>query len=164
MASLPIAWSPMAKIITVAEEPFPVARGPGWELRCGDAFDVLADVESVDALISDPPYSERTHSGHDGAAADVGDRQVLNYAAWNSAHVAAFCDDWSERCRGWFAVMSDSVLSSSWRRHFEDRGRLGFAPVPCVIPGMTVRLMGDGPSSWCIWLNVARPRKAEWCK
>lgn len=35
------------------------------DLRLGRWQDVLADVGEVDTLISDPPYSERTHRGHD---------------------------------------------------------------------------------------------------
>lgn len=38
-------------------------KGP-IELRLGDYREVLADVEA-DAVITDPPYSERTHKGHD---------------------------------------------------------------------------------------------------
>jgi len=53
--------------------------------------------------------------------------------------------------------MSDHVLAPHYRDFAERRGLRTFAPVPCVIPGMTVRLAGDGPSSWAIYLNVARP-------
>ena len=35
-------------------------EGPGFELRCGDFREVLADVEpgSVDAIVCDPPYDD----------------------------------------------------------------------------------------------------------
>lgn len=33
------------------------------ELRCGRWQDVLADVTQCDAVITDPPYSDKTHSG-----------------------------------------------------------------------------------------------------
>ena len=34
-------------------------EGPGWEIRTGDFREVLADLpdESVDAIITDPPYN-----------------------------------------------------------------------------------------------------------
>lgn len=35
------------------------------DLRKGRWEDALADVGEVDSLITDTPYSERTHSGHD---------------------------------------------------------------------------------------------------
>jgi 23S rRNA G2445 N2-methylase RlmL len=44
-----------------------VYRKAGIELRLGDWREVLADVEP-DAVITDPPYSERTHSGHNAGA------------------------------------------------------------------------------------------------
>ena len=53
-------------------------------------------------------------------------------------------------------VLADAALS--------DRGRYVFAPLPCVISGMTVRLGGDGPSSESVSLVVARPRTAEAAK
>ena len=38
----------------------------GIALYCADCLDVLAEMapDSVDAVVTDPPYSERTHSGH----------------------------------------------------------------------------------------------------
>lgn len=38
------------------------------DLRLGKWEDVLSDVGEVDAVISDPPYSSRTHKGHDDGA------------------------------------------------------------------------------------------------
>ena len=58
--------------------------------------------------------------------------------------------------------MSDSILCETYRATAEGHGRCGFHPIPCVIPGMTVRLGGDGPSSWAVYLNVSRPRSKEW--
>ena len=43
-------------------------KGP-VELRCGDYRDVLADVEP-DAVITDPPYGARTHTGQRTAGRD----------------------------------------------------------------------------------------------
>lgn len=148
------------------------------ELRLGRWQDVLADVGQVDAVIVDPPYSERTHSGHDDGATLVNrgswarsdgkldrcrPRRDLSYASWNEDDVAEFVESWAPRCRGWFASMSDSELCQAYRRQYERAGLTGFHPLPCVIRGMTVRLAGDGPSSWAIYLNVARPKAlAKW--
>lgn len=146
-----------------------------FDLRLGDWHDVLADVE-CDALISDLPFSTRTHAGHDAGVArapmnrDVGSkttvaRRALNYTAWTPEDVQTFVKHWSPRTRGWFCAMSCSDLFPVWRQALEDEGRCTFAPVACVIRGMSVRLSGDGPSSWTIYLNVARPRTkpmAQW--
>ena len=145
------------------------------ELRQGRWEESLADIASVDAVIVDPPYSARTHSGHD-AGAELANkksrahvrsdgcldvyrpRTELSYGAWSHADVDAFVDAWAPRNRGWFVVLSDSELCAAYRSAFERNGLTGFQPIPCVIPGMSVRMSGDGPSSWAVYANVARPK------
>lgn len=124
-------------------------------LRLGDWRDVLADVE-CDALIVDPPYGERVHSG----SADIGkhakNRRALSYANWSPADVLRFVLHWSPRVSGWFCAMTCHDLSFDWKKAFESVGRYAFAPVPIVAP--RVRLLGDGPASAAVYLMVARPR------
>lgn len=131
--------------------------------------DVLRGV-SCDAIIADPPYSARTHDGHNsfqeiGGGARNNDypeswkeRRTLCYDHWTSADVDAFVDAWAPRNRGWFVCLSDNELCGAYRAAFERNGLTGFAPVGILIPGMTVRMAGDGPSSWMIYANVARPK------
>ena len=133
------------------------------DLRCGDWRDVLADVGEVDALICDPPYGARTHAGHDHGVRNSRDpsnegRRELSYSAWTPEDVHEFVAAWNERTSGWMAIMSCSNLVPAYQAAAESIGRYAFAPVPCVIPGMTVRMAGDGPSSWAIYLNVSRPK------
>jgi hypothetical protein len=136
------------------------------DLRLGDYRDVLADVE-CDALIADPPYGERTHAGHDAGVEhteigtprwDTARRRRLSYSFWTPDDVNECVDFWHPRTRGWFCAFSCSDLFPHWRAAFERVGRVSFAPVACVIRAMSVRLSGDGPSNWVIYLNVARPR------
>lgn len=139
-----------------------------YELRCGRWQDVLADVE-CDALITDPPYSERVHSGHDrgvGAAnrtaaayASGGGphRRTIAYPHWTAEDVRAFVDHWAPRVSGWILAMTDHVLAPSWEAALLDAGRYVFAPLACVEPGSRVRLSGDGPAQWAVWLIAARP-------
>lgn len=154
-----------------------------WDLRRGDYRNVLADVQ-VDAVITDPPYSERVHRGHDDAVSmsegakqytpsparrgrrapgTTKQRRELSYPPWTEEDVEAFVAFWAPRNRGWFVVLSDSELCAPWRAAFEAHGLKGFHPLPCLMPGMSVRLCGDGPSSWSIYANVARPRRlSKW--
>ena len=149
------------------------------DLRLGLWQDALADVEMVDAVITDPPYSEKTHSGSDqGAMTTSGvvirangrvetkqyNRRLITYAAWTEADVNAFVDSWAPRCRGWFCSITDHTLAPHWAAALERHGRYVFAPLPIVETGSRVRLTGDGPSSWTCWLVVARPKSEEFRK
>ncbi len=138
-----------------------------WDLRRGRWQEALADVEHVDAVIVDAPYSARTHGGHDRQVRrciEEGDRlgmRELAYTALGEQDVRAFVQAWSPRCRGWFVTITDHVLAPVWAAALEDAGRYVFAPLPWVAPGSRVRLAGDGPSCWTCWIVVARPRTRE---
>jgi hypothetical protein len=137
------------------------------ELRLGRYQDVLADVEP-DALITDAPYSARTHSGHDDGTRNdghhdpaYGHRKVtrpINYAAWTPDDVRECVRFFSDRTRGWFVSLTDHTLAAAWADELASADRYVFAPLPLVEIGSRVRLLGDGPSSWSCWLVVARPR------
>jgi 23S rRNA G2445 N2-methylase RlmL len=135
------------------------------ELRHGEWQRVLADVE-CDALICDPPYSDRTHAGHDsgtrsdGSGDSFGHRRqtrAINYGALSADEARAFVDSWTPRVRGWMCIMTDHVLAPVFADAMTASGRYTFAPLPCVDIGSRVRLSGDGPSSWTCWLVVSRP-------
>lgn len=143
------------------------------DLRMGRWQDVLEDVGEVDAVIADPPYSARVHEGHDDGAEtankarrvkangvrDAGrPRRRLGYDYWTDIQVHEFVASWAPRNRGWFVCLSDSELCGAYRSAFEAAGLTGFQPLPILIPGMTVRMCGDGPSSWAVYANVARPK------
>ena len=138
------------------------------ELRLGRWQDVLGDVE-CDAVIVDPPYGARTHAGHDGMMArlehrgahGVCERRQISYDHWAPHDVAEFCESWSPRASGWMACMTSHDLLPAWHGSMEDLGRYVFAPVPAVMRGMTVRLGGDGPSSWTVYCVVSRPKTRE---
>ena len=125
----------------------------------------------VDCIITDPPYSARTHTGNDGgrrASRDASRDKAgsapirqLDYAALTPEQAHAWGREWALRARSWVAVLTDSELIAAWRAGFDAGGMCSFAPVPCVITGMTCRLTGDGPSSWAVYLMVARSKAAS---
>lgn len=132
------------------------------EIRVGDWRIALIDVDDVSTVITDPPYSSRTHEAakHFGERLDGSpvDGIAPTYEAWTRDHVFEFVRHWSPRCRGWMVAITDHNLIPDWQSAYEDVGRYSFAPVVCVIRAMTVRLRGDGPSSWAVYAMVARPR------
>ena len=144
-----------------------VETGPGWELRLGDYREVLADV-TCDALITDPPYSARTHEEHvysvrvERPCPDGGKRVALSYDQWSTTDVDEFVAFWNARSNGWIAALTSHDLFPNYESAFDANVRCKFAPVPCCVSGMTVRLAGDGPSSWSTYLAVSRPRSSEW--
>ncbi len=124
------------------------------ELRLGDYRDVLAD-GMCDAVICDPPYSKRTHQGHDAGASmangyirpgcgrpDTGRKRTeLSYDAWGALDIQ-YLAEWSRAVnRGWIVALSDNVLCMDYRAEFEQVGYTGFHPLPLCIPGMTGGLL-----------------------
>ena len=132
------------------------------DLRLGRWQDTLAEVTTCDAVICDPPYSARTHEGHnDGAESTLSitgqqTREGIAYSHFTPATVAEFVGTWAPRCRGWLACMTSHDLIPAWESAYRSVGLLSFAPVPII--QKRPRLVGDGPSSWAVYLMVARPR------
>ena len=156
---------------------------PQVALRLGRWEHVLSRV-TCDALITDPPYSEATQSGHN-ASARVGDereymrvdrrtgavysagknrRKQINYSPFTPADVRSFVEHWSPRTRGWFVVFSDDVLAPIWKAELKRQGRYAFSPLSYLVPGGRFRRVGDGPSQWSVFITVARPRTPEFFK
>lgn len=135
-----------------------VDTAPSVDIRLGDYRSALAGIGVVDAVIVDPPYSERTHAAAT-TRADGTDAAGLtpSYGGWSFEDVHEFVKFWSARCRGWIVALTDSELIPAWRDAYRECDRYAFAPVPCVITGMSVRISGDGPSSWAVYAMVSRP-------
>lgn len=114
-------------------------------------------------LISDPPFSDVTHVGHNSAedGVDGCHRRGISYEWFTPADVQEFVEKLSPRVRGWFVVFTDDELAPVWKAALWKAGRYVFAPLPFVEKGSRVRRRGDGPSCWTNWIIVARPRNAE---
>jgi len=128
------------------------------ELRHGRWQDVLADVTTCDAIVTDPPYSARTHEGARSVGSD--DTGVQAYAAWSLDDASAFLDHWVPRCRGWMVLHTDDVLGVAMRNMLDDLGRYTFPLVP-VLQHMP-RIQGDGPGPPGHFLVVSRPCGEGW--
>lgn len=134
----------------------PLAETDAARVFCADWRALLEVVPACDALVTDCPYSAKTHAGHDATQGLKGHRGI-NYAAWTEEDVREFVSAWSPRTQGWFCTVTDHVLAPIWAAALEAQGRYVFAPLPFVHLGRGVRLSGDGPSSWTCWIVVARP-------
>jgi site-specific DNA-methyltransferase (adenine-specific) len=146
--------------------PTPYYQDDACTIYHGDCLEILPQIRQVDHVITDPPYSERTHKGHDASTAghkgfgnDGADRKPLNYCALSPSDVAHVSALLTAICDGWIVWMADHTLAPSIQSSLETKGRYVFAPLPFYAPGSCVRLSGDGPSSWTVWIIVARTAK-----
>lgn len=139
----------------------------GFTLHLGDCLDLVTGLASladgsVDHVITDPPYGERTHEGQRHGRREAGSRysdqwvtsRALEYEALDDKTLQAVAGHFVRVARKWILVMTSHDLFPKWEQAL---GRYTFAPLPIVLEGMNVRLAGDGPSSWTVWLVVNRP-------
>lgn len=133
-------------------------------LYLGDCLDIMPTIGAVDHVITDPPYSARTHAGHDAARTNDGDmRTKLHYEGLTPRDVGRIAGQICASCDGWIVWMTDHVLIPQIECELKARERYTFAPIPYYAPGSRVRLSGDGPSNWTIWIMVSRtPAQHRW--
>lgn len=123
------------------------------DLRLGSWVDVLADVESCDAVICDPPYSRHVHDG----GAERFDRVGLGYECLSPSECHRLVRRCAGICCGWMVFHTDDYLAGVFRRAARNAGRFVFAHVPVL--QHAPRLGGDGPGSPGHSLAVSRPRE-----
>lgn len=142
---------------------------PTWQSECGrvclwrgDCLDVMPGLGVVDAVITDPPYSARTHIGHDKLDG-VESMRELGYSAWDEATIEKAVGAFAAICTGWIVAMCDHSQVPWYSEAMAMRGRYVFAPLPWYVTGSRVRLQGDGPSCWVTWIVVSRTKaQAKW--
>jgi len=135
-----------------------VYRKAGITLYLGDYLDVL-DGARFDALITDPPYSMRTHLG---ALSTTGEGGVSQYEAWAPCDAAELVEWAHDRCTGWIVVHTDHVLAAHVERQAAILDRYAFPPR--WVHQHQPRVSGDGPAEPGHYLSVSRPREARFCR
>jgi hypothetical protein len=148
------------------------------DIRLGRWQDVFLDDFRTDALIVDPPFSDRTQQGHNAGAESASQgrrragkptlvntaREGLSFSSWTADDVRDFVGFFAPRTRGWFVALTDHVLCGAWDAALRSCGRYVFSPLAFLEPGRSVRMHGDGPTQWATWIIVARPRTGPTAK
>jgi site-specific DNA-methyltransferase (adenine-specific) len=128
----------------------------------GDCKEVLPEIGGVDHIITDPPFSARTHDGFDSTSArkklDGSVRKSLGYGSITTAEAMEMADLFCNASAGWVLWFTDHALAPIIHGAMEANSRATFAPLPFFHPGRSCRLSGDGPSSWTDWIVCSRTK------
>ena len=125
-------------------------------LLLGDCLEILPTLPKVDAVITDPPYGERTH---EGARTDSGETKLVEFDSLDDATFQRMCRMAVEVANRWV------IMTCEWRHaaKAEDAGlpviRVGVWIKPNGMPQMT----GDRPATgWEAVLIMHREGKKRW--
>jgi site-specific DNA-methyltransferase (adenine-specific) len=77
-------------------------------LFLGDAFDILPELDPVDAIITDPPYGPRTHENARGTV-DGRPARLIDFDSMEEERFTAFCSNAVTLARRWV------VMTCEWR-------------------------------------------------
>lgn len=135
-------------------------------LYLGDCRDILPTLGIVDHIITDPPYGKGTHEQHDERSrnrADGANAKQLGYAALDENDIPILVNLMHKMSKGWIAWFTNFDLAQLVKNELGKTGRTTFPALPYFHAGRSVRLAGDGPSSWTDWILVSRTKEqSKW--
>ena len=111
----------------------------------------------ADALITDPPYSDRVHKGA-RSNADPGSPSV-DYSHLSPGDAWELAERFAPLIHNWAIIFCDHVAHRLHAQAWEAAGWYVFAPVGWVKARPCPRMSGDGPTASIEWIMVARPRR-----
>lgn len=102
-------------------------------LYLGDCRDILPTIGGCDHIITDPPYSARTHTGHElGLGNDGSHRRTLGYSELTPEDVDLLAGLFAEVVDGWIVWMTDHVLAPRIESSLRDQ--ISFMGVSALPP------------------------------
>lgn len=133
------------------------------ELRQGRWQEVLDDVDEVDCLITDPPYTVSTANGQRGCRTSswLGStsHSGITYGHITRDEVREVVRSWAPRVRRWWVFFGDHLSAEWWREDLSWFDQYAFPPVIWVKTDAAPRIMADGPSPQHETIAIARPRR-----
>jgi site-specific DNA-methyltransferase (adenine-specific) len=131
-------------------------KSNGIELRLGRWQDVLDDVVQCDALITDPPYSERTHNGQRTGSSIR--KSTIKYKQLTNNEYIEISKHWSKVTKNWSILFGDHYSYNMHEKSWLHNGWYTFSPVIWIKNNAPPRFSGDGPACQCEFILVARPK------
>ncbi|WP_394847340.1 site-specific DNA-methyltransferase [Pendulispora brunnea] len=144
-----------------------VEQGRGWTMYLGDCHVVLPQLDRVDVIITDPPYSATVHSKSRRGATlpDVNEFGCRHHRArefgfdairpWEVAISSAY---FMRLARRWVLVFSDVELSPVWRAKLTRAGAEHIRTGAWWKVGGTPQFTGDRPAPGFEAINIVHPR------
>jgi site-specific DNA-methyltransferase (adenine-specific) len=132
------------------------------ELRFGRWQEALADIDLCDAVITDPPYSERTVRGQRSNRTKKwmgGPLSMIKYKWVSQIDIWDLVSYWIPRTRRWFVMFGDHITVRWALEALDARDWYTFPPVPWTKPDAAPRICGDGPSPKSEQICIARPKR-----
>jgi len=124
------------------------------ELRFGDWRRVLRDV-SADVLMTDPPFSARTHEGQrSGGTLEP----TIDYAPISVSDAIELAMKWNERIAQWVLIFADHIGFAWHEQSWQGFDWKTFAPVAWIKPNPAPRKAADGPTCSVEQIMIARPQ------
>ena len=131
--------------------------GEGWTLHLGDCIAGLATLgdKSVDHVICDPPYGERTHTNHrvgatrahKGISASPSRSKDIGFAPLTAEQMRGCAEQFARVVRRWSIMFCEIEQGSDWRLELE-RAELDYVRTGAwVKPGSTPQFSGDRPAA-----------------
>ena len=121
-------------------------------LHLGYAQEVMAGIDSVDHVITDPPYSTATHAGARTRTTGAKSNMLVDFDEWTDAQLFATFDRLGQICQGWVVATMD--WKHVTRISENPPAGLKFARFGVwVKPNSTPQLTGDRPAQG--WEAVA---------
>lgn len=137
-------------------------------LFLGDYEDILPQLESVDAVICDPPYSEHTHKNIRSAkmlANDRGGRYGadtrrsvdLGFESLSEAGREFLSEQFARLAKRWVLVFSDVESDHLWRDSLTGHGLDYVRTGAWIKIGSTPQFSGDRPATGFEAITIAHP-------
>lgn len=126
-------------------------------LYLGDAREILPTLDTVDHVVSDPPYSEKTHAG---ARTGNGDEKLIRFDSINDDEFVAYSGQFCNLARRWVVMTCDWQHAALIERALPDSFiRCGVWIKPNGMPQYT----GDRPATgWEAVAILHRPGRKRW--